>query len=58
MELITKRPKGTQDVKPADVYKWHTVEQIAAETAECYGFKEIRFPTFENTKLFKRCVGA
>lgn len=57
MELITKRPKGTQDVKPADVYKWHTVEQIAAETAECYGFKEIRFPTFENTKLFKRSVG-
>lgn len=57
MELITKRPKGTQDVKPADVYKWHTVEQIAAETAECYGFREIRFPTFENTKLFKRSVG-
>ena len=57
MELITKRPKGTQDVKPADVYKWHTVEQIASETAECYGFKEIRFPTFENTKLFKRSVG-
>lgn len=57
MELITKRPKGTQDVKPADVYKWHTVEQIAAETAECYGLKEIRFPTFENTKLFKRSVG-
>lgn len=57
MELITKRPKGTQDVKPADVYKWHTVQQIAAETAECYGFKEIRFPTFENTKLFKRSVG-
>lgn len=57
MELITKRPKGTQDVKPSDVYKWHTVEQIAAETAECYGFREIRFPTFENTKLFKRSVG-
>lgn len=57
MELITKRPKGTQDVKPSEVYKWHTVEQLAAETAECYGFKEIRFPTFENTKLFKRSVG-
>lgn len=57
MDLITKRPKGTQDVKPSEVYKWHTVEQLAAETAECYGFKEIRFPTFENTKLFKRSVG-
>ncbi len=57
MELITKRPKGTQDVKPSEVYKWHTVEKLAEQTAECYGFKEIRFPTFENTKLFKRSVG-
>ncbi|MBQ2823642.1 MAG: histidine--tRNA ligase [Oscillospiraceae bacterium] len=57
MALITQRPKGTQDVKPDEVYKWHTIEKIAAETAECYGFKEIRFPTFENTALFKRSVG-
>ncbi len=57
MALITQKPKGTQDVKPDEVYKWHTVEKIAAETAECYGFKEIRFPTFENTALFKRSVG-
>ena len=57
MALITQRPKGTQDVKPDEVYKWHTVEKIAAETAECFGFKEIRFPTFEDTALFKRSVG-
>lgn len=57
MELITKRPKGTQDVKPSEVYKWQTVERIAAETARVYGFGEIRFPTFENTSLFKRSVG-
>ena len=57
MSLITNRPKGTQDVVPAEAYKWRTVERCAAETAECYGFKEIRFPTFENTALFKRSVG-
>ncbi len=57
MEVITKRPKGTQDVKPSEVCKWHTVEKITAETAACFGFKEIRFPTFENTALFKRSVG-
>ncbi|MCH5347686.1 MAG: histidine--tRNA ligase [Oscillospiraceae bacterium] len=57
MSVITNRPKGTQDVVPAEVYKWQTVERCAAETAECFGFKEIRFPTFENTALFKRSVG-
>ncbi len=57
MELITNRPKGTQDVVPAQSHKWRTVENCASETAECYGFREIRFPTFENTALFKRSVG-
>lgn len=57
MALITQRPKGTQDVVPSEAYKWHTVEKIAAETAECYGFKEIRFPVFEHTELFTRSVG-
>ena len=57
MELLTKRPKGTQDVLPNEAYKWQTVEKLAKETAEQYGFKEIRFPTFENTNLFKRSVG-
>lgn len=57
MELIAQRPNGTKDVAPTEVYKWHTIERVAAETAECCGFKEIRFPTFENTALFKRSVG-
>lgn len=57
MELIAQRPNGTKDVAPAEAYKWHTIEKVAAETAECCGFKEIRFPTFENTALFKRSVG-
>lgn len=57
MELKTKRPKGTQDVVPNEAYKWQTIEKLARETAEQYGFKEIRFPTFENTELFKRSVG-
>ena len=57
MAIITNRPKGTQDVVPNEAYKWQTVEKCAADTAECYGFKEIRFPTFENTALFKRSVG-
>lgn len=57
MALITQRPKGTNDVVPAQAYKWHTVEKLAADTAEQYGFKEIRVPTFEDTGLFVRSVG-
>ena len=57
MELIAKRPNGTKDMIPAEAHKWHTVEHIASETAECFGFKEIRFPMFEETGLFKRSVG-
>ena len=54
---IIQRPKGTADMLPAQAYKWHTVEKLAAETAEQYGFKEIRVPTFEDTGLFIRSVG-
>lgn len=57
MALITQRPKGTLDVVPAQAYKWHTVERLVSETAEQYGFKEIRVPTFEDTGLFVRSVG-
>ena len=57
MALLVQRPKGTMDVVPAQVYKWHTVEMLAADTAEQYGFKEIRIPTFEDTGLFVRSVG-
>ncbi len=57
MALIAQRPKGTQDAVPSQVYKWHTLETLARETAEVYGFKEVRTPTFEATNLFERSVG-
>ena len=57
MAMNIKRPNGTEDVLPKDVHKWNTVEKIARETAESYGFSEIRIPTFENTDLFLRSVG-
>lgn len=57
MGAITQRPKGTQDVVPNEVYKWHFVEDTARMIAGLYGFKEIRIPTFEDTGLFVRSVG-
>lgn len=50
-------PKGTKDMLPSEACLWHTVENAARETAELYGFKEIRTPTFEHTELFARGVG-
>ncbi len=57
MELITKAPKGTQDLLPKDTDKWLFVEAVMREQAELYGFKEIRTPHFEHTELFLRGVG-
>ena len=51
------RPQGPEDVTPKQIYKWHTVEKIARETAEAFGYQEIRVPTFEQTALFQRSVG-
>lgn len=45
------------DVLPRDIAKWNYVENAARDTAGLFGFKEIRFPTFESTELFKRGVG-
>lgn len=52
-----QRPRGTQDVIPSEAHKWQTVEKVCRETAEQFGFKEIRTPTFEDTGLFIRSVG-
>ncbi len=57
MANYIQKPKGTQDVVPSESYKWHTVESIVSETAEQFGFREIRIPTFEETGLFVRSVG-
>ncbi|MBQ7756106.1 MAG: histidine--tRNA ligase [Oscillospiraceae bacterium] len=57
MANYIQKPKGTQDVVPSESYKWHTVENIVSETAEQFGFREIRIPTFEETGLFVRSVG-
>ncbi len=56
MNIIT-RNKGAEDILPNESYIWQRVEQVCAGTARLYGFREIRFPTFEKTELFIRSVG-
>lgn len=55
--MLIKRPKGTQDLIPSQIHKWKTVEGIVSQTAEQFGFKEIRTPVFEDTSLYVRSVG-
>ncbi len=57
MALITNAPRGTQDVLPADSYKWQYIERTALDIASKFGFREIRTPVFEHTELFARGVG-
>ncbi|MBR1422886.1 MAG: histidine--tRNA ligase [Ruminococcus sp.] len=57
MAVMIQRPKGTNDILPSQVKKWHTVEKITNDIAQQFGFKEIRIPTFEDTGLFVRSVG-
>jgi len=57
MAQIITRPRGTEDVLPSEVKTWLFVENTAREVSRLFGFKEIRFPTFEHTELFLRGVG-
>lgn len=55
--IITTSPKGTEDLLPADSYKWQYLEKSFKEIADLYNYKEVRVPTFEHTELFERGVG-
>ena len=57
MALITKKPRGTEDVLPRDSYRRQFLENIFREEARAFGYKEMRTPVFEHTNLFERGVG-
>ena len=57
MNLITGVPRGTKDILPDEVYKWHFLEDEIKRLMGLYGFSEIRTPVFEHTELFQRGVG-
>ena len=57
MEINFKAIKGTQDMLPAESHKIQFLESTMIEIADTFGFKEIRTPVFEETKLFHRSVG-
>lgn len=52
-----QRPKGTQDLLPGNIEKWHHLEGVIRKVCQEYGYEEIRTPIFEATELFQRGVG-
>ncbi|MBQ5743037.1 MAG: histidine--tRNA ligase, partial [Clostridia bacterium] len=52
-----KAPRGTNDVLPGESYQWQQIEDAARRVSSRFGYREIRFPTFESTELFERGVG-
>ena len=52
-----QKPKGTQDILPANSAKWQYVENVARETFKKYNYGEIRTPMFEHYEVISRSVG-
>lgn len=55
--MLTAGPKGTNDILPGEIEKWHYLENVIREMCREYGYSEIRTPIFEHTELFLRGVG-
>ena len=47
-------PRGTQDILPSDISKWHKLEELIRNFTYLYNYSEIRTPIFEHTNVFKR----
>lgn len=55
--MLTTRPRGTNDILPGKIEKWHYLESLLRNISLLYGYEEIRTPIFEHTELFLRSVG-
>ncbi|PKM80926.1 MAG: histidine--tRNA ligase [Firmicutes bacterium HGW-Firmicutes-14] len=55
--MLTAGPKGTNDIMPGEIEKWHYIEETVRDICREYGYREIRTPVFEHTELFQRGVG-
>ncbi|MGI5902046.1 MAG: histidine--tRNA ligase [Desulfitobacteriia bacterium] len=55
--MAIQRLRGTQDIVPGEIEKWHYLEEQIRKICAVYGYQEIRTPIFEATELFQRGVG-
>ncbi len=52
--MAYQTPRGTYDILPEEIYKWHDVEDLIRTVADKYCYEEIRTPYFESTNVFAR----
>ncbi len=57
MAPVAQRPRGTQDILPADQLYWQEMTRAAEAIATARGYQRIDTPIFEATALFVRSVG-
>lgn len=49
--------RGMNDILPEQSSAWQTLERVAAEVFQAYGYQQIRMPIVERTELFRRSIG-
>ncbi|RMF32854.1 MAG: histidine--tRNA ligase, partial [Chlorobiota bacterium] len=49
--------RGTKDILPNEIARWHHIESVIRQWMERYGYSEIRTPIIEPAELFYRGVG-
>lgn len=54
---MIRKIKGTQDILPSEIKRWHDLEEVMRNVARLFNFEEIRVPIFESSELFHRSVG-
>ena len=49
-------PRGTYDILPNEISKWHQMETLIRTVCDLYDYKEIRTPIFEDAVVSSRCI--
>lgn len=49
--------RGMNDLLPGQSARWQLVEETARSVLERYGYREIRTPVVEDTRLYQRSIG-
>lgn len=52
--MAYQTPRGTYDILPNEISRWHQLEDLIRNLCTVYDYKEIRTPIFEDTSVFKR----
>lgn len=54
---MIRSPRGTNDILPQEISKWHYLEAAIRRITNRFSYSEIRTPIFESTEVFSRSIG-